>query len=599
MLASFTIVRIQKLFARTAENFLHQKRLCQGAWLLLFLHGQLWAQISPGPLARAHTRLEGLTKCLSCHEVGQQTSNTKCLNCHVAIAERLQARRGYHSRITSISAAGAGGKAKPCASCHSDHHGLEFALIRWENGEANFDHRQAGYVLEGKHLQAACRDCHQPRHIQEKFARDANVRPAKTFLGLSQNCASCHADEHRGQLKQSCEGCHDFSGWKPAAKFAHDRAQFMLTGRHQTVPCAKCHPEKPAPVKVGKETVAAFVQYTGLPFRNCIPCHQDPHKGGFGNGCTTCHSTEGWKSVRRGAFNHDLTDFPLRGRHTGVACEKCHARGDFKKKLAHQFCRDCHRDEHGGQFARRADQGRCESCHAVEGFTPSRFTLAEHQNSSFALSGAHLATPCGNCHARLTTGQFAGKILFVFPQQRCDSCHPDVHAGQFAARLTKGGCEVCHLNESWHETKFDHNTARFALKGSHQRVSCGKCHSQEKAAKLEMSLRPAIMLPIFADALNSTVVTRYRPLDFRCVACHDDVHRGQFGKRELVRCEKCHQATHWPELAFVHNRDSAFKLEGAHAKVPCEKCHLTKKMKDQALVVVYKPIAKECAACHR
>lgn len=107
------------------------------------------------------------------------------------------------------------------------------------------------------------------------------------------------------------------------------------------------------------------------------------------------------------------------------------------------------------------------------------------------------------------------------------------------------------------------------------------------------------MLPIFADALNSTVVTRYRPLDFRCVACHDDVHRGQFGKRELVRCEKCHQATHWPELTFVHNRDSAFKLEGAHAKVPCEKCHLTKKMKDQAIVVVYKPVAKECAACHR
>jgi Zn finger protein HypA/HybF involved in hydrogenase expression len=92
---------------------------------------------------------------------------------------------------------------------------------------------------------------------------------------------------------------------------------------------------------------------------------------------------------------------------------------------------------------------------------------------------------------------------------------------------------------------------------------------------------------------------RYQPLAFRCVDCHADAHRGQFGKKEQARCEKCHQATQWRELLFVHNRDSAFKLEGAHAKAECEKCHVPMELKDRSVVIVYKPMKKDCAACHR
>jgi hypothetical protein len=557
---------------------------------ICFLASRTFAQISPGPLSEAHAQLEGLTKCLACHEVGRQTSNAKCLQCHVAIAERLQKQRGFHATVIAKE------KSKLCAACHSEHNGVNFALIFWEKGEANFDHRQAGFVLEGKHVQAACRDCHQPKNIKDQFANDSNVRAAKTFLGLSRNCISCHGDEHRGQLGATCERCHDFAGWKPAAKFSHDHAKFMLTGRHQSVPCAKCHPEKIAPQKVGKEMAATFVQYTGLPFANCIPCHQDPHRGSFGNDCTKCHTTEGWKIIRTGSFNHDLTDFPLRGKHVTVKCEKCHVGGDFKKKLAHQFCRDCHQDAHAGQFTRRADKGRCESCHTVEGFTPSRFTLAEHQKASFPLAGSHLAVPCGLCHRRETSGKFDGKLLFVFPDQRCQACHQDVHAGQFTERMANRSCEVCHTNESWHQAQFDHSTARFALVGTHQKVACGKCHPKENA-DLEAGFvqSPTNGLP---QKMHGGFV-RYRPLAFRCVDCHNDVHRSQFGKKDEVRCEKCHQPPLWSGLLFIHNRDSAFKLEGAHEKAVCEKCHFPLRLKDQTSVVIYKPLQQECAACHR
>ncbi|MDZ7291447.1 MAG: cytochrome C [candidate division KSB1 bacterium] len=472
-------------------------------FLLFMLPEVASAQISPGPLARPHRQLEGLTKCLSCHEVGKQTSNTKCLNCHVAIAGRLQARRGFHPTVTSVSASGSVKKTKPCASCHSEHNGRDFDLIVWEDGEGNFDHRQTGYMLEGKHAKVTCRHCHQPKFIREKFANDLTLRREKTFLGLSQQCMACHGDEHRGQLGNACERCHDFTAWKPAPKFSHDQAQFLLTGRHKQVPCAKCHFEKKAREKEGNETVAVFVQYTGLSFSNCIPCHQDPHRGRFGLDCVKCHDTESWMKIAgMSTFNHDVTDFPLRGRHREVKCEKCHIAGNFKKKLAHQFCRDCHEDVHGGQFAKRPDQGKCESCHRVEGFVPSQFTLAEHQQSRFPLMESHLAVHCGGCHTRQTSGKLAGKMLFVFSDQRCQ-------------------------------------------------------------------------------------------------VCHRDVHRGQFGKKDLVRCDKCHKLTLWADLLFVHNRDSSYKLDGAHEKVPCAKCHFQMQMKDHSFVVVYKPLRKECAACHR
>jgi hypothetical protein len=312
-----------------------------------------------------------------------------------------------------------------------------------------------------------------------------------------------------------------------------------------------------------------------------------------------------------GAFNHDLTDFPLRGQHRSVACDKCHTGGDFKKRLAHQFCRDCHQDAHAGQFMRRNDSRfsikpslnetrGCENCHTVEGFVPSQFKLAEHQKSAFPLIGAHLAVPCGSCHIRPSSGQLAGKLLFLFPALQCQTCHLDVHAGQFSDRLAKSDCDICHRNESWHETNFDHSTARFALAGAHQKAACAKCHPKENAGS--QAVFPPSMRNAFSIKTAQTFPAsfmRYKPLAFRCADCHQDAHLGQFGKKEQARCEKCHQSSLWNELLFVHNRDSAFKLDGAHAKVKCEKCHFPIRMRDQSFVVVYKPLKKECEACHR
>ena len=51
---------------------------------------------------------------------------------------------------------------QPCAACHPDHAGRDFALISWTEGDpARFDHRRTGWTLEGSHGKVECAKCHK------------------------------------------------------------------------------------------------------------------------------------------------------------------------------------------------------------------------------------------------------------------------------------------------------------------------------------------------------------------------------------------------------------------------------------------------------
>ena len=154
------------------------------------------AQISPGPLSKAHESLSGSTQCSSCHKVGAGAAVLKCQECHTEIAQELAQNRGLHSRFANKA---------DCAKCHSEHNGEDFPLIHWIPSLKSFDHAQTGYTLQGKHAGIDCSKCHMPARIQ------ATTRPlikmkdlSRTFLGLSQDCVSCHEDVHHGQLGQNC-----------------------------------------------------------------------------------------------------------------------------------------------------------------------------------------------------------------------------------------------------------------------------------------------------------------------------------------------------------------------------------------------------------
>jgi hypothetical protein len=282
-------------------------------------------------------------------------------------------------------------------------------------------------------------------------------------------------------------------------------------------------------------------------------------------------------------FDHSRTDYPLQGRHATVPCAKCHTSGKSTDPLRYARCTDCHTDFHKGQFAAREDGGHCESCHTVETLQPSLYGLAEHEKSDYPLTGSHLATPCFKCH--LDKNEPSNNIpvmnAFTLPDMTCKACHADIHDEQADAWIVKEGCEYCHNTLGWHETKFDHNLSQFKLTGRHGEVSCLKCHQVDSKNRMGSKVK-------------------LKPLPLECSRCHDDAHVGQFRLADgsLVDCARCHTTEAWKSLIFEHNRDSKFRLDGAHAKLDCTECHVRRITIDGMEYTVYKLLGKECADCH-
>lgn len=458
------------------------------------------AQISPGDLAKAHEDLEGMNKCMKCHDFGSGPSAEKCLDCHQEIAVRLRTKEGYHYQVVEK-------EKQTCFGCHSDHAGRDFELVHWPSGMEKFDHPKAGYVLEGAHANVECRKCHAEVHVKNDPRKyNDTVDLERTFLGLGQACLDCHHDEHREQLGGECATCHNMKGWHPAPGFDHAKARYVLTGKHREVRCAKCHPsvadKKGEKDKFAwKDEDARFARYTHLEFGNCTTCHQDPHKGKFGATCEKCHSTRGWKSVALADFDHSKTRFALAGKHTTVECSGCHQGATQLKFDAYEECRDCHSDKHLGQFAHRESAGRCEECHSVQGFLPASFSARDHDMCRFPLSEAHRAQPCVACHTPIEQGELAGARRYRFESLKCAACHADVHGGQFAERNPPKDCEACHRSTYWRDIAFDHvRDTAFPLEGAHLKVPCQGCHRLEKASGYEL--------------------VRYRPVATSCKSCH-------------------------------------------------------------------------------
>ena len=200
--------------------------------LILLCSFNLSAQLSPGDLSQSHADLEGLSNCTKCHEIGQKVIPANCLSCHSVLNERIKKGKGLH----------ANSGYKDCTDCHSEHHGREYKLIYWENGQDKFEHSEAGFELQGKHASLKCNDCHTTKNIKDKQRLQSQKKDLnRTFLGLSQDCLSCHQDEHRGQMENNCINCHEMQSWKPAPKFDHDKNKFRLTGLHNRVLCKSCH----------------------------------------------------------------------------------------------------------------------------------------------------------------------------------------------------------------------------------------------------------------------------------------------------------------------------------------------------------------------
>lgn len=517
------------------------------------------AQFSPGNLSRVHEHLEGTQNCTQCHEIGREISGAKCRDCHTEIQGLLKKQRGYHAAHAE----------KSCVSCHKEHLGRNARTVDFT--ETTFDHSLTGFPLTGKHASTACGECHTNANIKDEIILNILKKyPHSTYLGLRQECTSCHRDAHAGTFQQGCDNCHTPEHWAPATKFQHSRTRFPLTGRHSQVVCMKCH------TAFSTRTKETLTDFSTQAFTDCSPCHRSPHgKTLQSQQCTTCHSPNGWELAATAEFNHSLTNFKLIGRHKNVACNKCHGgTGDTFLTLHPSFqrCGNCHSDPHKDDFSQRYNDD-CSQCHSEERFVPSSFTLAQHlEKSRFRLTGAHLAVPCSACHKR---GE-GNNSIFRFEELTCETCHVDYHRGMFSSLTTRDGCTACHTTERWNEIVFDHATTTFPLVGRHAATSCSGCHKQ------------------FPPASQS-----FEPLRLKkeCQSCHGDVHAGQFATAEVTDCSTCHRPEGWKQLTFDHNMNSNFPLEGGHARLECRACHNEETVNGKTYIR-YKPLSKQCESCH-
>lgn len=508
------------------------------------------AQISPGELAEVHAPLEGMANCTQCHTLGAKVSNEKCLDCHKEINARLSEAKGFHASSKV--------KGKECTICHGDHYGRNYDIVHLV--KEKFDHNDTGYKLEGKHAKKDCNDCHKKDNIADPHLKSKRM----TYLGLNDLCLTCHEDNHQKTLSSSCRNCHNADSFKPASGFNHTKAKFQLKAKHVDVACEKCHAIS---VRNGKK----FQQFTGLQFKECNSCHKDPHENKFGQNCSQCHVEESFKTVKsNGQFDHSKTGFLLTGKHSKVACKSCH-KNSVSAPLKHDKCLDCHKDYHNNQFKKSGISPDCSECHDVAGFSQSNFTLERHNMSKFRIEGAHLATPCFECHKKGKDWSFRGI------GEKCVDCHKDIHKDQIDQKYYPGAtCENCHKVAAWSEIKFDHQLTSFSLEGKHAATPCRKCH--------------------FESVNEGSVSQKFNKARRDCETCHPDIHFSQFQDEKALSCLRCHGFETWKPEKFNHN-NTRFKLDGGHKDVACNKCHKSVTVGSNKFIN-YKFKEILCVTCH-
>ena len=515
---------------------------------------------SPGPLARSHVKLEGADQCGKCHTPGKGVTDDRCLECH---ADAKTSRfHGDHRKQSG----------KDCATCHRDHRGRDFQMIRWKP-PTDFDHARTGYKLAGKHADLKCGKCHTKK---------------QRWMGLEAGCVKCHQDRHKPSLGKACDQCHSQLRFDKAEKFDHAKAKFPLRGRHLKVDCAKCHE------KAGIEG-----RFRGLKFAACADCHREPvdkHSGE--RDCAGCHGNDGWAKVERraGVDLHARTKMPLRGKHLDVACEKCHtarktdvgSASDAAARLRlfgglQTDCAQCHRDPHGRRFG-----SDCASCHGEADWKLRKPDHFDHDRTHFPLRGGHRAVACKTCHKRV--GSYKKRFAGV-ASRTCQTCHGDPHGGPFQSVEGGDACTGCHSEEAFVPVRYgldDHKRAAFVVRDSHRVVACRACHKPVAAAPLAGGL--------LARGSRGREIAQLHGTPQTCRTCHTDPHRGQFDGREpAVDCVSCHSQTAFAAVIFDHDK-SRFPLQGIHREVACEKCH-TRPAAELPVAFVGAPTA--CGACHK
>ncbi|MEN8206864.1 MAG: cytochrome C [Pseudomonadota bacterium] len=294
--------------------------------------------------------------------------------------------------------------------------------------------------------------------------------------------------------------------------------------------------------------------------RMCLDCHEKvdddirQKQGSHGMGktrdidCNYCHTEHKGRDadiIQMGieTFDHDSTDYLLKGAHIMTNCDACHVPGK-KYREAPKSCVKCHKenDNHKGHLG-----DKCADCHDERSWLSQEF---DHDATEFTLLEKHADVECNSCHVN--------QQYKDLPKD-CHVCHGvnDVHAGRYGPK-----CSECHSEAGWDRTRFDHDRdTEYSLDGKHGEVKCDVCH----AGKLHQE-----------------------KLDSECISCHrgDDEHNGRYGRK----CQSCHKPHGWDKARFDHAVKTDYPLRGRHQEVSCASCHRGEAYEEK--------LASDCFSCH-
>jgi hypothetical protein len=404
-----------------------------------------------------------------------------------------------------------------------------------------------------------CLDCHKT--LDFLINNNRGYHTSSEVNGKS--CVSCHSEHH---------GLNFNSVRLDEENFQHKLTGYKLEGEHAKIDCRDCH--KPdfianAEIKDREETFLGMEQA-------CLSCHDDYHQETLGQSCTDCHGFDDFNTLL--GFDHDETEYPLRGAHEEVDCIKCHKESIRNGKDFQQFsditfgqCLDCHDDEHEGKFG-----NSCTDCHGIDTWNQLKnINRFDHNLTDYPLEGQHITVSCKECHIR---GDYKQEMAF----EQCLDCHDDYHEGDFIkVDLSQPDCKECHsLVEKFSYSTFgleDHQNSDYPLEGGHIATPCFACHKPSEDKRWDFKF-------------NST----------NCIECHLDIHEGFIDSTFYPRqdCKSCHQLESWARVDFDH-KQTDWPLELAHQETNCRACHFKENpSQDLGFDQEFENVASNCYDCH-
>ncbi len=559
--------------------------------------GLLNKLLSPGALIGGHKKLEHID-CLKCHDAGKGVPDSRCLDCHKEIAKSVKKKKSFH-----------GMRKKKCFQCHTDHKGRGFDSTKVDKDD--FDHKETGYDLRGKHSKIKCAECHKKKRTK-KFLRKSDLQ----FLGNATSCKECHKKDNthfypKKWSKKKCDDCHNEKKWDDIHDFDHTKdTKYKLVAKHAELKCAKCHTDK--------SKSRGIYKWKNLKQKKCLSCHEDQHKGKLspkfaGNDCTKCHTQKTWEIKR---FDHKVTRYKMEGKHKKLKCIECHKQSAALKNKPVKFwkwkglktkCVDCHKNQHKGKFSKKFTGKSCTTCHGQQKWKIDKF---DHTITKFSLKGKHQKAKCLDCHKQ--PKKLAGKKSKFWQwkglKKNCNDCHKDYHG--FANKVSKRfgklkNCKSCHDENGWKENiDFNHSfDTRWKVTGKHSLVACFQCH---KPSGKHVTFKYKKGVSKYNKKTEKKFTKRqyhWNQLNLKtCNTCHANPHKNSFNKKlRKKKCSDCHNTKDWHKIlntkgSFSHNTSTRFAITGKHKKLKCNDCHLKNGRKKYKFA---SPEKQFCVACHK